>query len=114
MFSLTYYFFKLIIWMVKISWKMVILLTFLQGLYNCVMKIHQACKYFANWEKKKDDKKVIVKMKSDTSFEDDIRPEDSVSVVSAFSSQDSEESVFGNIDSFQESSDEDFIEASKD
>ena len=34
-------------------------------------------------------------------YEDDINPEDSVSVVSAFSSKDSEGSEFGNIEAFQ-------------
>ena len=110
-FSLIYLILTLSTWIVKISWKLVILLTFLECLYKCLLRIHQACKYTANWDKQKDKENVKVTRKSAETFhrtifaaaayEDDIHPDDSVSVVSAFSSKDSDGSVFENIDDFQ-------------
>ena len=109
--SLVFNIFKLVIWILKISWTLVIVLTFLQWFYICILKIHKMCKFIVHFKKKKDKKttQVIQNVQQyvyESSFnlstyEDDIHPEDSVSVISANSSKDSDGSHFENIDSNQ-------------
>ena len=109
--SLVFNIFKLVIWILKISWKLFIVLTFLQWFYLCILKIHKMCKFIVHFKKKKDKKttQVIQNVQQyvyESSFnlstyEDDIHPEDSVSVISANSSKDSDGSHFENIDSNQ-------------
>eukprot|EP00091_Calanus_sinicus_P011610 TRINITY_DN26200_c0_g1_i1.p1 TRINITY_DN26200_c0_g1~~TRINITY_DN26200_c0_g1_i1.p1 ORF type:complete len:157 (+),score=32.00 TRINITY_DN26200_c0_g1_i1:50-472(+) len=103
-FSLVYKLFQLVIWTLKISWKLVILLTLLNWVYLCILKIHSACKYLTDPSKKKakqENIKVIENVQemvyessfNISAYEDDIHPEDSVSVVSAYPSKESDGSV---------------------
>ena len=111
LFSLVFNIFKLVIWILKISWKLVIVLTFLQWFYLCILQIHKMCKFIVHFKKKKDKKttQVIQNVQqyvyessfNFSTYEDDIHPEDSVSVISANSSKDSDGSHFENIDSNQ-------------
>ena len=111
LFSFVFNIFKLVIWILKISWKLIILLTFLHWFYFCLLKIHKTCKFILNFKKKKDKKKnqVIQNVQHSvhessfnySTYEDDIHPDDSVSVVSSNSSKDSDGSHFENIDSYQ-------------
>ena len=111
LFSLIYFIISLVTWIGYLAWKLVITLVFISGFYFCLLRIHQACKCYSNWVKKIGENMQRVSTKPEenyyqphfhsTPYEDDIRPEDSVSVVSAFSSKDSQGSAFENIETIQ-------------
>ena len=110
-FSLVYTLIKLLLWIVKMSWNMGIMVYFLHGLYLAILGMHHLCKSISNMDKLKGNKNDRVVQNTQqtvlktpfnySSYEDDIDPEDSVSVVSADSFKDSDGSHFENIDSYQ-------------
>ena len=104
-FYLIYYTILLVIMIVRLTWNILLLFTFLQGSYLLILRTHELCQYFARW-KQEQPGSCCESYVQETSFnisihEDDIRPEDSVSIRSGFSSKHSDESTFENIDSLQ-------------
>ena len=98
-FYLIYYTILLVMMIVRLTWNILLLFTFLQGLYLLMLRSHELCQYLTRW-KKEELESCRESYVEETSFnisvhEDDIRPEDSVS------SKYSDESTFENVDSLQ-------------
>merc|ERR1739848_710951 len=105
LFYCTYSFFYIIYWVLSTSFNLVTLLAFLYLVYLFILNIHQLCKTPAQMKQSSQESSLHY-----SEYQDDVEPDDSISVVYQDSIKESdsneEESAFENIDSYQESSDE--------
>ena len=99
-FSFLYYLIYVLIWLLNVSFNLVTLLSFLYLVYMCILKTHHLCQIIAQMKHSSQESS-----RHHSEYQDDVQPDDSVSVVFQYSTKDSDsngdESAFENIDSNQ-------------